>query len=211
MMRRAVRVILMVIVAFVALVESVGWAAVIAEDSGTGDRTGLVLAASVLGLVTGSGLHVVVHELGHLRAAKVMRLRVIGVRMWRLQFGAPGVRLARSSGHVLVDLRPQQRALPARMGVFVAAGPVANVAVAAMTAVVATTESVPLEVRVVTVGFTVAGLVAAILNLVPHRLSSTSASDGLALLRWVFRPSKELARTRWHQDLTGLRPIAPRN
>lgn len=210
MVRKALHTLLVVMLALVAMVESVGWAAIIADNSGSGDRDGVVLVGSMIGLLGGSVLHVVVHELGHLLAARTMRLKVLGMRIWKLQWGAPGS-LAGSSGHVQVDLRRWHRALPARLVVFVAAGPLANVAAAVLTAVVATNESVPLEVRVVAVGLTAAGLCTAILNLVPYRLSGTTASDGLALLRWIFRPGKEVALVRRRDVRSSLRPIAPRN
>jgi hypothetical protein len=211
MLRSAVHKTLVVILAIVALVETLGWAAVIADASGSGDRSVLVLAASMLGLLGGSALHVVIHELGHLFAALTLRLRVLGFRVWRMQFGAPGPRLGGTGGHVVVDARRGQAAVPARMVIFTAAGPLANVATAATTAMVAMTESVSLEVRLVAVGLTVAGFVAAIVNLVPHRLSSTTANDGLMLLRWIFRPGAEVARIGRLGLPTTMRPIAPPN
>ncbi len=200
MVQRAVRATLLGVLGLAAIVETLAWAVAIVDQAGGGDRTALVLGGSMLGLLAGSILHAALHELGHLLVARMMRLEVLGVRLWRFQLGAPGGRLARSSGHVLVDLRRPGRALPARMVGFTLAGPLTNLAAATATALVVAADSLPLEMRVVAVGLTVAGVLGAIVNLVPHRLTGTVANDGLAVLRWTFRPAQELARSRGRID-----------
>ena len=128
-------------------------------------------------------LHIVVHECGHLVAALLTGLRVTGVRLLSL----------RHQSAVVVE--PTGPALPVRMTAFILAGPLANLALAAL-AWQLWRASLPTPVRLVAAFAAVTGVIFAAANLIPIRPSSPSLDpDGLNLLRWVSRPRLMSAAT----------------
>ena len=200
--------LLAVLIAVAVYLVTMSWAASVESESRSG-RDGLWLWGSMAGFAVGLFLHVVVHELGHLMAAGLLRLRVVGVRIWGLRFGAPRSAPANSNGHVTVALGLARRWVPFRMTVVLLAGPAANVAVAALTTTVAANRSASTELRVGAVGATVAGFYLAIGNLLPRRpTSGLATTDGRKALRWIFRPARERARMVLRTDLARLRAIS---
>ena len=195
---RAIRT-LDVLAAVAAIVVTFVWSArIVPSDPASGrisDADAVWVWASLIGLAGGPVLHVAAHELGHLLAAWVLRLRVIGVRVGPLRFGRTDEPLSGTGGHVRVDVVQARRWLPARMSLLALAGPGANVAVAmaAVTTVIAN-RSASTGLRTVTVGVTVAGLYLAIANLAPRGPTSDHETDGRVALRWIFRPADARAR-----------------
>lgn len=140
-----------------------------------GPRYWAVFAAVAVSVPVVGFLHLVVHEAGHLLAALLTRLRVTGVRIsW--------------SRHSVVLVVPAGQALPLRMALFTLAGPLANLAGAAL-AWHLWRQPLPPPVRVVAASAAVLGVLVAAVNLLPFRLGMSGPDpDGLNLLRWAFRP-----------------------
>lgn len=182
-----------VLAGVVALVVTLVWAASLAPVNASRATAAWLFWGSLVALPCGAALHVVVHELGHLLAAQALRLRIVGFRIWRLMLGS-GRTVAGSSGHVRVDLSGVRRWVPARMILLLLAGPAANLVAAAATAALVADRSASWGLRAVAVGFTVAGLLTAVMNLLPRRPTDELETDGLKALRWAFQPARAEAR-----------------
>lgn len=159
------------------------------------EATGLALLASesVTGAIVAVAvtcvswwLHLILHECGHLVAARLLGLPVVAVRIapftgWR---NAVSIRPA-----------PQATALPLRMALFYLGGPMTNLCTAVLLGAAAALPSTA-TARIALLG---AGLAAALLgvaNLVP---GSSPGSDGRSLLRWIFTPTATRAALRLGQ------------
>ena len=150
----------------------------------------LFVTESVPGALIATGVtcgswwaHVVLHECGHLVAARLLRLPVVAVHIapftgWR---NAVSVRPA-----------PQASALRLRVVLFYLSGPMTNLCTAALLATAAAVANTPLT-RLALFG---AALVAALLgvaNLIP---ATSPRSDGRNLARWLLAPTATRAALR---------------
>lgn len=167
----------------------------------------LFVTESVTGAIAAVGftclslwVHVVLHECGHLVAAKLLRLPVIAVRVapftgWR--------------NEVAVRPAPSATALPLRMVLFYLAGPTANLSAAAALAAAGASTGPP-STRLALLG---AALVAALLGLVNLIPGTSPRSDGRNLLRWLSAPTATRAglRAAYYQEeiSRALRTISP--
>lgn len=144
----------------------------------------LLVTESVTGAIAAAGLtcvslwlHLVLHECGHLVAAKLLRLPVVAVRVapfngWR--------------NEVSVRPSPSMRALPLRMVLFYAGGPLANLCAATALVVVSTSTGTALT-RLTLLGAAFVGALLGLTNLLlPGR---STCSDGQNLLRWLRAPA----------------------
>ncbi|MFG3603074.1 hypothetical protein [Micromonospora chersina] len=150
----------------------------------------LVVTESVTGAIVAVGVtclsvwvHVVLHECGHLVAAKLLRLPVVAVRIapftgWR--------------NEVAVRPVPSATALPLRMVLFYLGGPVANLCAAGVLAVAGASTSTPLT-RLALLGAAVVAALLGVLNLIP---GTSPRSDGRNLLRWLSAPTATRAGLR---------------
>lgn len=143
----------------------------------------LFVTESVTGAIVAVGftclsvwVHVVLHECGHLVAAKLLRLPVVAVRI------AP---FTGRRNEVVVRPAPSATALPLRMVLFYLAGPVANLCAAAGLAVAGASTSTPMT-RLALLGAAVVAALLGVLNLVPWM---SPRSDGRNLLRWLSTPT----------------------
>ncbi|MEV4820508.1 hypothetical protein [Micromonospora sp. NPDC049274] len=148
----------------------------------------LLVTESPAGAVVAVGItclsfwvHLVLHECGHLVAAKLLRLEVVAVRIapftgWR--------------NHVSIRPTPSATALPLRMVLFYLSGPVVNLCTAtALGAAMASTSTAVTDVALLG-----AALLAALLgvaNLVP-----SPHTDGRNLLGWLVTPTATVAALR---------------
>ncbi|MFG3302993.1 hypothetical protein [Micromonospora chersina] len=167
----------------------------------------LFVTESVTGAIAAVGftclslwVHVVLHECGHLVAAKLLRLPVIAVRI------AP---FAGWRNEVAVRPAPSATALPLRMVLFYLAGPTANLSAATGLAAAGASTSTP-STRLALLG---AALVAALLGLVNLIPGTSPRSDGRNLLRWLSAPAAIRAglRAAYYQEeiSRALRAISP--
>ena len=143
----------------------------------------LLVTESVTGAIAAAGvtcvslwLHLVLHEGGHLVAAKLLRLPVVAVRVapfngWR--------------NEVSVRPSPSTMALPLRMVLFYAGGPLANLCAATALVVVSTSTGTALT-RLTLLGAAFVGALLGLTNLLPGR---STCSDGQNLLRWLRAPA----------------------
>ncbi|MCZ7424776.1 hypothetical protein O7607_03425 [Micromonospora sp. WMMA1949] len=143
----------------------------------------LLVTESVTGAIAAAGLtcvslwlHLVLHECGHLVAAKLLRLPVVAVRVapfngWR--------------NEVSVRPSPSTMALPLRMVLFYAGGPLANLCAATALVVVSTSTGTALT-RLTLLGAAFVGALLGLTNLLPGR---STCSDGQNLLRWLRAPA----------------------
>jgi hypothetical protein len=150
----------------------------------------LFVTESVTGAIAAVGLtcvslwlHVVLHECGHLVAAKLLRLPVIAVRIapftgWRSE--------------VWVRPAPTATALPVRMVVFYLGGAMANLCAAAVLGAAAAMTSTAFT-RVALLGAALAGTLLGVVNLIP---GTSPRSDGRNLLRWLRAPAATRAALR---------------
>ncbi|GAB3330014.1 hypothetical protein RMN56_30300 [Micromonospora halotolerans] len=128
-------------------------------------------------------VHVVLHECGHLVAAKLLRLPVVAVRIapftgWRSE--------------VWVRPTPTATALPLRMVSFYLGGPIANLCTAAVLATAAAMASTAFT-RVVLLGAALVGGLLGMVNVIP---GISPRSDGRNLLRWLLTPTVARAALR---------------
>ncbi|MEV0157235.1 hypothetical protein AB0H57_26390 [Micromonospora sp. NPDC050686] len=151
----------------------------------------LLVTESVTGAIAAVGftcvslwVHVVLHECGHLVAAKLLRLPVIAVRIapftgWRSE--------------VLVrHPAPSATALPLRMVLFYLGGPMANLCTAAVLGAAMALTGTALT-RVALLG---AALVAALLGVVNLIPGASPRHDGRILLQWLLAPTATRAALR---------------
>jgi hypothetical protein len=150
--------------------------------------------------------HIAAHELGHLLAALVMRLRVLGLRILAFQVGMART-VPASAGHVLVDVTRVRRLAPLRLTVLALAGPAVNLAGALVTARIALDHSAPLDVRYLAAGATVVGAQLGVSNLLPLERGGLVA-DGLNAWRWLRHTGAQRARIALAVDLAKLQTIA---
>ncbi|MEU4713799.1 hypothetical protein AB0F73_09135 [Micromonospora purpureochromogenes] len=129
-------------------------------------------------------VHVVLHECGHLVAAKLLRLPVIAVRIapftgWRSE--------------VLVrHPAPSATALPLRMVLFYLGGPMANLGTATVLGIATALTSTPLT-RLALLGAALVAALLGVVNLIPGK---SPRSDGRNLLRWLLAPTATRAALR---------------
>lgn len=137
-------------------------------------------------------LFLVLHECGHLLAAKLLRLPVVDIRI------RPGGR-----SYVRVRPGPSWPALPVRMTVFFLAGPATDLALTAglFAGAAAAGWGVALNCLIAS---GLAGAVFGVGNLVPHRPRGGIRSDGGNVLLWVFRPARQRAAIAAEQVLPRL-------
>ncbi|MET7969465.1 hypothetical protein [Micromonospora sp. NPDC005305] len=167
----------------------------------------LFVAESVAGAIVAVGftcvslwVHIVLHECGHLVAAKLLRLPVVAVRI------AP---FTGRRSEVWVRPTPTATALPLRMVLFYLGGSMANLCAAAVLGAATTLPSTALT-RVVLLGAALVGALLGVVNLVP---GTSPRSDGRNLLRWLSSPTATRAALRagYYQDEVRrtLRAMAP--
>jgi len=206
---RVFRAVLGTLLQVAALVAAYLWAWPLAArpmlDAVDPDRftlrwTGVCLAVTA-GFVLGRYLLSVLHELGHLGAARLLRLPVLGVAFGRFVFGQTE-RIPGAGGHVRVDLRQADlRSLPARMVVFALAGPVAALVAAAVAALLSGQTGLPIWVRLAFGGVAAQGAAGVVLNLVPGYLRGGTPNDGSQALGWMFRPGWRRGQLQLARDL----------
>ncbi|MFJ5901600.1 M50 family metallopeptidase [Streptomyces sp. NPDC093064] len=134
-------------------------------------------------VVTGLGM-TVVHELGHLLVAWILRMRVTGVRFLsrRSRVGVP---------HVAMDPDPGSRWLPMRFIATMLAGPLANLACAAFCLHLSERPGVTGTGRALLLVPVIWGGATGLLNLVPvAQRYGGLLSDGAQILRWATRPTE---------------------
>ncbi|MFG1659899.1 hypothetical protein ACGFIY_25520 [Micromonospora chersina] len=167
----------------------------------------LFVTESVTGAIAAVGftclsvwVHVVLHECGHLVAAKLLCLPVVAVRIapfsgWR--------------NEVAVRPAPSATALPLRMVLFYLGGPMANLCAATALAAAGASTGTPLT-RLALLGAALVAALLGVLNLVPW---TSPRSDGRNLLRWLSAPTGSRAglRAAYYQEEIGrtLRAINP--
>lgn len=162
------------------------------STAGPGDRGNalflVVALAGFLALVP----HVLLHELGHLAAGYALRLRPAAISLGsrsggrRRSIGKLRVYLWTGTGYA-VSARPDPtgRLLGLRMSLFVLAGPATNLLLAGGTYLAA--RAARPEPRAVLLVVALVGLAFGLSGLVPMRSGHGRVSDGLSLLRWMFR------------------------
>ena len=128
-----------------------------------------------------------VHESGHLLAAVLVRLPVTAVRL----------RLIDGSSRVEFRVPASGRWLPVRIVAFTAAGPMADLLVAAG-AYQGFRLAGGSAARAALLTVTVTAGVCGLHNLVPLRLGDGLRSDGASMLRWLLRPRAALLEVRRH-------------
>ncbi|WP_233583826.1 hypothetical protein [Micromonospora sp. CV4] len=169
---------------------------------------GLLVTESVTGAIAAVGFtavsfwaHVVLHECGHLVAAKLLRLPVVAVRIapftgWRSE--------------VSVRPAPSETALPVRMVLFYLGGPLTNLCTAAALGAATTLTSTPLT-RLALLGAALFAALLGLANLIP---ATSPHSDGRNLLRWLRAPTATGAALRaayYQEDVSRmLRAVAHR-
>ncbi|MFI6259212.1 hypothetical protein ACIBCL_24350 [Micromonospora zamorensis] len=148
----------------------------------------LLVTESLAGAIVAAGItclsfwaHLVLHECGHLVAAKLLRLEVVAVRIapftgWR--------------NHVSVRPAPSSTALPLRMVLFYLSGPVVNLCTATVLGAATALTSTP----VTRFALLSAALLAALLGLA--NLVPSPHSDGRNLLPWLSAPTATSAALR---------------
>lgn len=162
------------------------------STAGRGDRGhALVLVVALAGFLAFVP-HVLLHELGHLAAGYALRLRPAAISLGsrtggrRRSIGKLRVYLSTGTGYaVSVRPDPTARLLGLRMSLFTLAGPATNLLLAGATYLAA--RAAQPEPRAVLLIVAVVGLVFGVFNLVPMRSRHGRVSDGLSLLRWMFR------------------------
>ncbi|MFF4876374.1 hypothetical protein [Micromonospora sp. NPDC000668] len=128
-------------------------------------------------------VHVVLHECGHLVAAKLLRLPVIAVRI------AP---FTGWQSEVAVRPPSTATALPLRMVLFYLGGPMANLCTAAVLGAATALTSTALT-RVALLGAALVAVLLGVVNLIP---GISPHSDGRNLLRWLLAPTASGAALR---------------
>lgn len=183
---------LAVVAAVVVLPSTVGAA-------GDHEYTLLALVA-VLAVYVADPVHVLAHELGHLAAAVVLRLRPRALHLYGTRMSLrPGALTSTATHAVVVDVRAGDRALPLRMVLLHAAGPAVNVALTWLACSVWSDPQHPEFVRTAAGGAGALGLVTILVNILPAKLADGSANDGRAVLRWAFA-SQTMFDRRGHSD-----------
>jgi hypothetical protein len=202
------RMALGALLAFAALLATLTWAGELIGPNPDSESSDAVwIWAAFIALPAAAYLLQVVHELGHLVAAKALGLRVIGMRLSVLHVWSH-TKLPGTGGHVMVNLNGDETRLPLRMVLFALGGPAAVLVVALATATIANDQSAPLWLREVSVGVCVAAVCDALANLLPRRIGDDLASDGWKALGWAFRPAVQRARLEDRLDLARLRLAA---
>ncbi|MEV4620699.1 hypothetical protein AB0J74_18560 [Asanoa sp. NPDC049573] len=141
-------------------------------------------AVAAVGLTCGSlWVHLVLHECGHLVAAKLLRLPVVAVRIapftgWR--------------NEVVVRLPLSAPSLKLRMVLFYLGGPLANLC-GALVLFAATELTSSALARLALLGAAGMAALLGVANLVP---GSSPRSDGRNLLRWLRTPTATVAALR---------------
>nr|WP_239543060.1 hypothetical protein [Micromonospora terminaliae] len=150
----------------------------------------LFVTESLTGALAAVGLtcvslwvHVVLHECGHLVAAKLLRLPVLAVRI------AP---FTGRRSEVWVRPAPTATALPLRMVMFYLGGPMANLCAAAVLGA-ATAFTSTAVTRLALLGAALVGALLGLANLIP---GTSPRSDGRKLLRWLSAPTATRAALR---------------
>lgn len=167
------------------------------------------VAAVVAAALVGFAGHTLIHELGHLVAAVLVRVPVVGMRVGPLHIGdapaRPGL-----LGHVRVGLTDVRRGASARWALVCLAGPAVNAAVAFGTSRIAADDTHPPVVRLVAVILTAVGAFHTAGNLIPYVSASGRVNDGFNLARAVFTPSRLRDALALRRDLTelGLIPVS---
>ncbi|MET7372411.1 hypothetical protein [Micromonospora arida] len=148
----------------------------------------LLVTESLAGAIVAAGItclsfwaHLVLHECGHLVAAKLLRLEVVAVRIapftgWR--------------NHVSVRPAPSSTALPLRMVLFYVSGPVVNLCTATVLVAATALTSTPFT-RFALLSAALLAALLGLVNLVPSR-----HSDGRNLLPWLSAPTATSAALR---------------
>ncbi|MGC4819234.1 hypothetical protein [Micromonospora sp. DT63] len=141
----------------------------------------LVVTESLVGAIVVVGItclslwvHTVLHECGHLVAAKLLRLEVVAVRV------AP---FTRWRNNVAIRPAPSTTALPLRLVLFYLAGPVVNLCTAAALGA-ATASATTAVTRLALFGTALLAALRGLVSLVP-----SPRSDGRNLLHWLRAPT----------------------
>lgn len=153
-------------------------------------------------------VHVFVHELGHLVAAVVLRLPVVGFRVGPLRLGLER-HIEGSAGHVMVNMAAGGRALRARVILMLVAGPIAELLLATFLAAEVGDTSHTTWVRAAALGFTVALVLGTVENLSPVSPLRGFVNDGRSALSWLVQPGDERAKLQLQLDLARLHAGMP--
>ena len=197
---RSVGVVLVLLAYLVVL----SWAASNAPFESGASLTrddGIWIVGATAGFLVGSyGLHPIVHEAGHLLAAVVLRLPVLGVRVGPVRFGLerdiPG-----TGGHVLVDAAQIRAGVRSRLVLMLLAGAAADLALIPVAHAVVGSAEISLALRAVALGVTVSLGLGAVENLLPLPPVKGVTTDGRSALRWLLRPTEERAKIQLAIDL----------
>jgi hypothetical protein len=200
--------VLDLLLAIATLGATVGWAAGLAGPAPDRASAAAWFWGSLLGLIIAVVPNLLVHEAGHFLAATALRLEVLGVRLWHLQLGS-GRHIPGTAGHVRIALARAGRRVPLRMILSLLAGPAANLALAAVAAIVAAEGSVSVWGRAGCVGVSVSGVSSAIGNLIPQRRTPGHANDGRQVLDWALHRQAARERVALADDVADLREVDP--
>lgn len=184
-------VVVGLIVGFMALYGAAALAADTKQPS-----TGVVVVIFLMAMLM-APIHLILHELGHLAAAILMRLPLTAVAV----FAAPRTKTRTIGGvnvrvglwgrqcHVAVAPSPDEPRIRLRMTIMILAGPGINL-LAGVGCYVAAVSVPPGYARAGLLAFGFSGALAGVVNLFPARISATEAgvSDGLLVMRWFAQP-----------------------
>lgn len=153
-------------------------------------------------------IHIFIHEIGHLLAALVLRMPLLGFRVGPVQLGLEK-HIEGTGGHVMVDISRMSRAVPARIVLMTLAGPLFELALApfVLQAVGDTTD--PVWFRAAALGLTVALVHGAVENLSPVPPLRGVVNDGLSAFRWITAPARQGAEVQLQIDLALLHAGSP--
>lgn len=209
---RARSTVVGVVLVLLAYAVVLSWAASNAPFESGGSLTpvdGYWIVGAIAGFLCGSYLvHPLVHELGHLVVALLLRLPVVGVRVGPVRLGLER-HIPDTGGHVLVDLARVKHWMRGRFVLVLLAGGAADLALVPVTIAVAGDAAAPLEVRALALGITVALGLGAVENLLPLAPVHGVTTDGRSVLRWLLRPSSERAKHQLAIDLGRVRSMPP--
>lgn len=154
-------------------------------------------------LVAYLAIHLFVHEIGHLVAAVVLRMPLLGFRVGPVRLGLEQ-HMAGAGGHVLVDLSRLRSAVRPRIIAMILAGPAFELVLAWLVAPTVGDAAHSPWFRAAALGLTVALVHGALENLSPVPPLTGFVSDGHTALSWIVAPGRERAAVQLEIDLARL-------
>lgn len=191
------------VTAAMAIVTAAGMVVLVSELGAPDEAEAVQIAAGGLaGLAVGPLVHLIGHEVGHLVAAILLRLRVLDVRLFGISFTGRADDVAAHHA-VIVDLFAPRRLVTVRMVLFAAAGPAANLVIAWLAYLVGRDPSQDIALRAGAAALGLFGVAYGLGNLLPYR-SGSQHSDGLTVLRWSISSRDRLTELDHARTLTKL-------